>query len=644
MGDLTGETLLEKYKITGLLGRGGMGAVYQGTHLRTGRKVAVKVLDDRFLANRSIVQRFGREARSASSIQHPGIVEVLDLDQLPDGAPFLVMELLDGETLGSFIERKQRLSQSQAVEIFDQLLEALEAAHERGIVHRDLKPDNIFLLPPSHSGKRAVKILDFGISQKADEVRSHLTQTGAVLGTPHYMSPEQALGESALDACADVYAAAVVLYECVVGEVPYDAPNYNALLQAILRASPVRPRDRGAKIEPAFEAALLAGMAKEKSKRPQTAAAWRTMLLDAASGAPIRDPRPSREETPAPFPQPSLPVAASPPSEASATSSLLSEPPPVWGEFATLGKKAPSPAAVAPAAPPLPDATVGNPTPAERVSVPPPPVNSTAGKELEDFGFDPVGPALELDDSALPVPGRGRVGQAPAVRGRSYGGTLQAVNPSSTTGTHAAQAPTGSGPRTSPSGTMEAVAPRRSSSSAIAAVAQPAPAGVEDTSLPGGDLPLPDDEPSPPSAPAPAARPAQRVHDLIDRVMSLPRAVHLAVAGAFALGLLILGIRLAVGRGDETEVPAVPPPPPNLAGPVPPSAPEEPQTVLVDVSGLPQDARVKLDGLPVGALPLRVGRGEHHVLVIEAPGYDSRRVPIAPLQDLRISAEMRLTR
>lgn len=641
MGDLTGETLLEKYKITGLLGRGGMGAVYQGTHLRTGRKVAVKVLDDRFLANRSIVQRFGREARSASSIQHPGIVEVLDLDQLPDGAPFLVMELLDGETLGSFIERKQRLSQSQAVEIFDQLLEALEAAHERGIVHRDLKPDNIFLLPPSHSGKRAVKILDFGISQKADEVRSHLTQTGAVLGTPHYMSPEQALGESALDACADVYAAAVVLYECVVGEVPYDAPNYNALLQAILRASPVRPRDRGAKVEPAFEAALLAGMAKEKAKRPQTAAAWRTLLLDAASGAPIREPRPAREGTPAAFPQPSLPEAALTLSEASATSSSLSEPPPVWGEFATLGKKAPPPAAVVPAAPP-PAAITRHPTPAERVSVAPPAVNSTAGKELEDFGFDPIGPALELDDSALPVPGRGRIAQAPAVRGRSYGGTLPAVNPSSSTGTHAAPAPAGPGPRTSPSGMMEAVAPRRSSSSAIPAVAQPASLGVEDTSLPGGDLPLPDDEPS--SAPAPGPRPAQRIHDLIDRVMSLPRAVHLAAAGAFVLGVLILAIRLAVGRGDETEVPVAPPPPPNLAAPTPPSAPEQPQTVLVDVSGLPQDARVKLDGLPVGALPLRVGRGEHHVLVIEAPGYDPRRVPIAPLQDLRISAEMRLTR
>ncbi len=641
MGDLTGETLLEKYKITGLLGRGGMGAVYQGTHLRTGRKVAVKVLDDRFLANRSIVQRFGREARSASSIQHPGIVEVLDLDQLPDGAPFLVMELLDGETLGSFIERKQRLSQSQAVEIFDQLLEALEAAHERGIVHRDLKPDNIFLLPPSHSGKRAVKILDFGISQKADEVRSHLTQTGAVLGTPHYMSPEQALGESALDACADVYAAAVVLYECVVGEVPYDAPNYNALLQAILRASPVRPRDRGAKIEPAFEAALLAGMAKETAKRPQTAAAWRTMLLDAASGAPIRDPRPSREVPPSPVPQPSSPEAAPAVSDASGTSSSLSEPPPVWGEFATLGRKAPPAAAALPASPPA--ATAPNPTPAERVSVPPPAVTSTAGKEIEDFGFDPIGPALELDDSALPSAGRGRVAQAPAVRGRSYGGTLPAVNPSSGTGAHAAQTPTGSGPRASSSGTMEAVTPRRSSSSAIPAVAQPAPVGEDDESLPGGDLPLPDDEPSPPIAPAPGPKPAQRVHDLIDRVVSLPRAVHLAAAGAFAIGVLILAIRLLVGRAEPSEVPLAPPPP-NLAAPTAPAAPEEPQTVLVDVSGLPQEARVKLDGLPVGALPLRVGRGEHHVLVIEAPGYDTRRVPIAPLQDLRISAEMRLTR
>jgi serine/threonine-protein kinase len=162
------------------------------------------------------------------------------------------------------------------------LLDALDAAHRAGVVHRDLKPDNVFILPAVR-GVEPIKILDFGISQKADEIEHHLTQEGAVLGTPHYMSPEQARGESGVDARADLYSAGVLLYECVVGDVPFDAGNYNALLQIILSKPPQSPRARGAQITSPVEQVLLAALHKDKRKRPESARALHDILLEAST-------------------------------------------------------------------------------------------------------------------------------------------------------------------------------------------------------------------------------------------------------------------------------------------------------------------------------------------------------------------------
>ncbi len=255
-----------------------MASVWRGTHISTGRRIAIKVLDDRLLANAGVVERFGREARAASSIRHESIVDVLDLDRTEEGAPFLVMEFLEGETLTQRIERKGRLSESEILAIADPLLDALHAAHEAGVVHRDLKPDNIMLVSAGRRGEK-VKVLDFGISSKSDEVSS-LTVTGGLLGTPHYMSPEQARGRTDIDRRADVYAIGVVLYECAVGEVPFDAENYNALIQEILNAAPVPPRARGAGISEAFEAVLLRALRKDRAQRPSSAEVLRDQLLD----------------------------------------------------------------------------------------------------------------------------------------------------------------------------------------------------------------------------------------------------------------------------------------------------------------------------------------------------------------------------
>jgi eukaryotic-like serine/threonine-protein kinase len=280
--DRTGQTLLGKYQLTGMLGKGGMGEVWEGEHLVTGRRVAVKVLADNYLSNRKVVARFGREARAASAVRHDGIVEILDQDNTDDGVPFLVMEFLEGQSVGERLRARGKLPQADALAVMLPLLDALDAAHEAGVIHRDLKPDNVFIVPGPR-GEERIKILDFGISRKADEVEHRLTQEGSVLGTPHYMSPEQARGEPGIDARADLYAAAVLFYECVVGDVPFDAANYNALLQIILGTPPASPRSRGADLSSPVEQVLLATLDKDKRRRPPSARARHDLLIAAAA-------------------------------------------------------------------------------------------------------------------------------------------------------------------------------------------------------------------------------------------------------------------------------------------------------------------------------------------------------------------------
>ncbi|MEY4514826.1 MAG: hypothetical protein RLZZ450_6948, partial [Pseudomonadota bacterium] len=263
-----------------MLGKGGMGEVWEGEHQLTGRRVAVKVLSDAYLSNKKVVARFGREARAASSVQHDGIVEILDQDRTDEGVPFLVMEFLEGESVGQRLKRKKQISEDEALAIMLPLLDALDAAHQAGVIHRDLKPDNVFILPGVR-GEERIKILDFGISQKADEIEHRLTQEGSVLGTPHYMSPEQARGEATIDVRVDVYAAAVMFYECVVGEVPFDAGNYNALLQIIISRPPAPPRARGATVSPAVEQVIMAALSKRREERPPNARVLRELLLEA---------------------------------------------------------------------------------------------------------------------------------------------------------------------------------------------------------------------------------------------------------------------------------------------------------------------------------------------------------------------------
>ena len=273
---LIGRIVADRYKVTGLLGEGGMGAVYVAEHLLIGRTVAIKRLHPELAADAKAVARFQREARAAASTGHENIVDILDMGFGEDGAPFLVMEFLKGHSLAATLRRDGNLPPARACFIVGQVLAGLSAVHGREIVHRDLKPDNVFLV------KRAgrvdhVKVLDFGISKMHRETEAlALTRTGVTLGTPFYMSPEHARGVKGLDHRVDLYATGVILYECLSGRVPYLDANYHALLQAILRGEPPQIATLVPELDPALAAIVHRAIARDPRDRFATA---REMLL-----------------------------------------------------------------------------------------------------------------------------------------------------------------------------------------------------------------------------------------------------------------------------------------------------------------------------------------------------------------------------
>ena len=274
---LVGTVLEQRYEILRKIGQGGMGAVYEATHKLIGKRVAVKVLLDKYAQKDQIVARLELEARLASSIGHANIIDITDIGQTGDGRMFVVMEFLEGESLGALIARRGRLSPPRAIKIARQIAGALGAAHQKGIVHRDVKPDNVFLIKRG-SGASAdedyVKVVDFGISKSmrpedgTDSPR--LTQTGMVLGTPLYMSPEQARGDETLDHRIDVYALGVILFEMVTGDVPFRGSNYLNILSQVLSDEPPSPASINPDVGPDLEAVILKALEKDRDDRYQS--------------------------------------------------------------------------------------------------------------------------------------------------------------------------------------------------------------------------------------------------------------------------------------------------------------------------------------------------------------------------------------
>lgn len=283
-----GDLVDQKYRIIRLLGEGGMGAVYEGENTRIHRRVAIKVLHAAVAESADAVQRFEREAQAAGRIGSEHIVEVLDLGHLPDGDRYMVMEFLEGQSLSERIAARGRLPAQAVAPIVIELLEGLHAAHEAGIVHRDLKPDNVFLLASRSGQKDFVKILDFGIS-KFNTLGGEfsMTRTGAVMGTPYYMSPEQAKGNRAVDHRADLYAVGVILYESISGEVPFNAGTFNELLFKIVLENPVPLTEKVPDLDPAFAAIVSKAMARDPEQRFQTARELQEALRAWLAGAPV---------------------------------------------------------------------------------------------------------------------------------------------------------------------------------------------------------------------------------------------------------------------------------------------------------------------------------------------------------------------
>jgi len=259
-----GTTFDHRYKIDKLLGEGGMGFVYLARHKVIDKKVAVKVLRAEMAKDREILERFLQEARAASSIGNPHIIDISDFGDLPDGSTYFVMEYLDGQSLVQFNDKNNRQPFDVIAKIAIQMANGLAAAHEAGIIHRDLKPENIFVVTRGLD-KHFVKILDFGIAKVATSGENKLTRAGAVFGTPHYMSPEQAAG-SPLDHRTDIYSLGVMLYEMVSGLLPFTADNFMGILSQHMYQAP--PPLGKLNLEPCCPAELEAIIFKCLSKAP----------------------------------------------------------------------------------------------------------------------------------------------------------------------------------------------------------------------------------------------------------------------------------------------------------------------------------------------------------------------------------------
>ena len=278
-----GLILDSKYKLLASLGEGGMGAVFRAERLHIGDQVAVKLLHRDLVREERALERFRREARTAASIRHPNVVSIHDFnDGTREGTEaYIVMELVQGASLGNLLRREGRMSPSRAVRLMHDICAGVGVAHRQGLLHRDLKPDNVIIVPPSHEGdEETAKVVDFGLAKVRDVAgATALTQTGAVMGTLYYMSPEQCGGEE-LDARADVYSLGAMFYEMMTGNPPFRAHNLAGLIAKHLQEPPP-PFPHSYGIPPSLEPVYRRAMAKDRNQRQPDAIAFSRDLENA---------------------------------------------------------------------------------------------------------------------------------------------------------------------------------------------------------------------------------------------------------------------------------------------------------------------------------------------------------------------------
>jgi eukaryotic-like serine/threonine-protein kinase len=283
--DLVDSIVNERYRVVELIGEGGMGKVYLAEHIEIGKRVAIKALHPSYSRMPELVERFRREARAASKIGHPNIVDVTDSGTTDNGSVYFVMEYLEGVELGSVIERDRAIDVARALRIATQICRALSAAHSVGVIHRDLKPENVFLITRDNTSD-FVKVLDFGIAKTAEaeaQNKQRLTSPGMAMGTPEYMAPEQAAGRPA-DARCDVYSLAAILYEMLTGEPPYRGDNFMEILTKKATIDPVPPHELRPELPEAVSRLVLSAMSRNPDLRPATMDAFEYELNKCLSG------------------------------------------------------------------------------------------------------------------------------------------------------------------------------------------------------------------------------------------------------------------------------------------------------------------------------------------------------------------------
>ena len=275
------------YRAVREVGRGGMGVVYAAEHPLLGSQAVVKQLRPELSAQRDVIERFFNEARAASRIVHPGIVRIFDFGYGDDGTAYFVMEFLDGESVGARLARSGPIAEAQVVRLGRQIASALAAAHEAGIVHRDLKPDNVFLVPDEAvAGGERAKILDFGIAKLGGDVGEGVavTRTGALLGSPLYMSPEQCRGTGEVDSRADVYALGCLLFAMVTGRPPFLGSGVGEIIGKHIYEQPPRPRELVSGLSVGLDAAIMRALEKDPARRHASMRAFAAALDGVGSG------------------------------------------------------------------------------------------------------------------------------------------------------------------------------------------------------------------------------------------------------------------------------------------------------------------------------------------------------------------------
>ncbi len=263
-----------KYQLLGIIGRGGMGSVWEGRHVSLGTRVAIKFIEKEYAESKEARARFDNEARAAATIQSKHAIQIFDHGVTDDGKPYIVMELLQGEGLDKRLERVRRMSLQDTSRILTQVCRALQRAHDGGIVHRDLKPENIFLVRTPDDDDEIAKVLDFGIAKirgPAGQQLSNSTKTGAVLGTPYYMSPEQARGLRDVDHRTDLWSLAVIVFRCATGVLPFDGESLGDLLVKICTMPLPVPSQVLPGLPPAFDAWFARALDRDPQRRFATA-------------------------------------------------------------------------------------------------------------------------------------------------------------------------------------------------------------------------------------------------------------------------------------------------------------------------------------------------------------------------------------